>query len=58
MNIKDVRNEAEMLRKNINRMFLTDDPAELLEMYEVQKWRIEKIYKYHHARLCEGVQDV
>ena len=57
MNIKDVQDESDMLQGNIRRIFLTDDAAELIEMYEVAKERIERIYEYHHARLCEEVQN-
>ncbi len=57
MDIKEVRIESDMLKGNIARMFLTDDVKELFEMYEIAKKRIERIYEYHHARLCEGVQN-
>lgn len=51
MDEKEVHNEYDMLRGNMNRMFLTDDVAELVKMYEYAQKRIEKIYEYHYARL-------
>lgn len=43
--------EYYMLQGEMNRMFLTEDVAELVKMRESAKKRIEKIYEYHHARL-------
>ncbi|MDE6601340.1 MAG: hypothetical protein K2K90_04085 [Lachnospiraceae bacterium] len=51
MNEQGAHNEYDMLRGNMNRMFLTDDVAELVKMYEVAQKRIERIYEYHYARL-------
>lgn len=51
MDEKEVHNEYDMLRGNMNRMFLTDDVAELVKMYEFAQKRIKKIYEYHYARL-------
>ena len=51
MDEQEVRNEYDMLRGNINRMFLTDDAAELYVMYEFARKRIERIYDYHVARI-------
>lgn len=47
----EVRYEYDMLLGNMNRMFLTDDVNELFQMYNFAKKRIERIYKYHCARL-------
>ena len=57
MDIQEARIESDMLEGNIARMFLTDDVTELIRMYEFAKKRIERIYEYHHKRLCEGVQN-
>lgn len=54
MDLREAHNEYEMLLGNMNRMFLTDDEAELVKMYEFAKKRIEKIYKYHYARVNNG----
>lgn len=51
MNEQEAHNEYDMLRGNMNRMFLTDDVAELVKMYEFAQKRIERIYEYHYARL-------
>ncbi len=40
-----------MLKGNVNRMFLTDEVAELVKMYEFAQKRLEKIYEYHYGRL-------
>lgn len=47
------RIEYDMLKDNINRMFLTDDMSELLKMYDVAKKRIDRIFEYHHERVQE-----
>lgn len=51
MTNQGAHNEYDMLRGNINRMFLTDDAAELVRMYEFAQKRLEIIYEYHYARL-------
>ncbi len=51
MTREEILTESDMLKGNINRMFVTDDPEELECMYEFSKRRLEKIYKYHYARL-------
>ena len=38
-------NEADMLEGNINRMMVTDDKDELMNMYIFALKRLEKIYK-------------
>ena len=43
--------ETHMLKGNVNRMFLTDEVAELVKMYEFAQKRLEKIYEYHYGRL-------
>lgn len=57
MNKTEVHIEADMLQGNINRMFVTDDVTELIRMYDFAQKRIERIYEYHHTRLCEEVQN-
>ena len=43
--------EYDMLKGNINRMFVTDDIKELACMHEFAKKRLEELYEYHYARL-------
>lgn len=47
----EIRNEYDMLRGNINRMFICDDINELDDMLRFAKIRIERLYKYHHERI-------
>ncbi len=51
---QEIRNEYDMLRGNINRMFICDDISELDEMFRVANIRIERLYEYHHARIING----
>lgn len=51
MDYQEVHNEYDMLKGNINRMFLTDNAAELVKMYEFAQERLERIYVYHYERL-------
>lgn len=51
MKLQETRNEYDMLKGNVNRMFLTDEVAELVKMYEFAQKRLERIYEYHYARL-------
>jgi len=45
MTHKELMNEAEMLQGNINRMMVTDDKNELINMYSFALRRLEKIYR-------------
>jgi hypothetical protein len=45
MTHKELMNEADMLQGNINRMMVTDDKDELLNMYTTALGRLEKIYR-------------
>lgn len=51
MNETVVSEEYEMLQGNINRMFLTDNAAELVKMYEFAQKRLERIRDYHVKRI-------
>lgn len=51
MNLQETHNEYDMLKGNVNSMFLTDEVAELVKMYEFAQKRLEKIYEYHYGRL-------
>lgn len=51
MDYLEVRDEYNMLKGNINRMFLTDDAAELVKMYEFAQKRLERIFDYHVKRI-------
>ena len=44
MTYKELLNEADMLKGNINRMIVTDDKDELLKMYAFALERLGKIY--------------
>lgn len=48
---EEILTESDMLEGNINRMFVTDNPKELVYMYEFSKKRLERIYQYNYARL-------
>ena len=50
MTHKELINEAEMLKGNINRMMVTKDPKELQKMHEIAEYRLQKI---RHARAIE-----
>lgn len=45
MTHKELMNEADMLQGNINRMMVTDDKDELLNMFSFALKRLEKIYR-------------
>ena len=51
MTDKEAHIEYDMLKGNINRMFLTDDTAELNDMYKFSKKRIEMIFEYNCDRI-------
>lgn len=51
MNHKELINEADMLKGNINRMMVTKDSKELLRMYEFAEMRLQKIHKARVAEL-------
>ena len=57
MNHKELINEADMLKGNINRMMVTKDPKELLRMYEFAEQRLQKIHKARVAELDEAVEE-
>ena len=45
MNQQELMNEADMLQGNINRMMVTHDTEELLNMYMWAERRLHTIYK-------------
>ena len=51
MTEKESRVEYDLLIGDINRMFLTDDAAELHVEHEYARKRIERIFDYNHTRL-------
>lgn len=57
MNHKELINEADMLKGNINRMIVTKDPKELLRMYEFAEQRLQKIHKARVEELDETVEE-
>lgn len=46
------RNERDMLNGNMNRMFVSDDIDEIIEMYLVAKYRLSLIYHYC-LKMCD-----
>jgi len=53
MTHKELMNEADMLQGNINRMVVTDDKNELINMYSFALKRLDKIYRERVYVLCE-----
>lgn len=55
MNLKEVFNEYDMsmLKGNVNRMRVTDDLEELLNMYAHAKCRLDIIFYANYFRLKE-----
>ena len=53
MTHKELMNEADVLKGNINRMMVTDDKNELIDMYVFALRRLEKIYRERAYVLCE-----
>lgn len=45
MTHEELIDEADMLKGNINRMMVTDDKNELINMYSFALRRLEKIYR-------------
>ncbi len=54
MSREEIFFESDMLKGNISRMFVTDDPEELEQMHEFSKKRLEIIYKHNYERLLSG----
>lgn len=52
--LQSLNNEYDMLKGNINRMFVTDDYAELLKQYSVAISRLTRIYEGHKKRFEEN----
>lgn len=48
---QDCVNENDLLKGNINRMFLTDDYSELVENYNVAVSRLNSIFLMHLSRV-------
>ena len=51
MTEKEAHVEYDLLKGDINRMFVTDDVKELQVEHEYAMKRIERIYDYHFTRL-------
>ena len=51
MNRQEMINEKDMLNGNINRMFVTDNFAELCSMYEYACKRLEKLFNANYDRI-------
>lgn len=45
------KEEYEMLKENINRMFVTDDTGELYHMYQFVLKRLDRIYQFQRNRI-------
>ena len=44
MTHKELMNECDMLKGDINRMMVTKDPKELQKMHEIAEYRLQKIH--------------
>ena len=53
MTHKELMNEVDMLKGNINRMVVVDDNEELLRMYAFALERLGKIYRHKAFELME-----
>lgn len=53
MNKKEIYNMHDMLKGNINRMFLTDELEELFTQYVYAKLRLNLIFNFNYLRLKE-----
>ncbi len=51
MNENEISIVYTLLKSEINRMFITKDADDLENMYGFAQDRLERIYKYHYARL-------
>lgn len=51
MTQQEMNYEYDSLIGNINRMCVTDDLSEMIDMYEYAQERIDKIYQYNKDRL-------
>ena len=51
---KELNNEIDMLKGNINRMCVTDDISELSKMYQIAQKRIDKIHSMNLDRFIKG----
>ena len=51
MTEKEAHIEYDLLTGEMNRMFVTDDAAELEVLHDYAKKRIDRIYEYHFKRL-------
>ena len=51
MNKNDINFECDMLKGNINRLFLSDDIDELQSMFSWADKRLKLIYEYNLKRL-------
>ncbi|MCM1234553.1 MAG: hypothetical protein NC489_31005 [Ruminococcus flavefaciens] len=48
---KEIETEVGLLKRNINRMFITDDRSELYHEYSFAKKRIDNLYGYNLKRI-------
>lgn len=53
MSKQEAFNEYDMLKGNINRMFVTNNCEEFQKMYEFALKRLERIYDYNYHRLVD-----
>jgi hypothetical protein len=57
MTHKELMNECDMLKGNINRMMVTKDTKELKEMFVFAGMRLQKIYKARVAEFDKAEED-
>lgn len=53
MTQQEMNIEYDSLKGNINRMCVTDNLSEMIDMYEYAQERLDKIYQYNKNRLLD-----
>lgn len=53
MTKQEIFKEYDLLKGNINRMFVTNNCEEFQRMYEFAQKRLERIYDYNYHRLVD-----
>lgn len=56
MNYQEMKNERDMMDGNINRMFVTNNFAELCSMYEYAHKRLEALFNANYERIYEEIK--
>ena len=53
MTQQEMNIQYDSLKGNINRMCVTDNLSEMIDMYEYAQKRLDKIYQYNKNRLLD-----